>query len=145
MFAFNYILKPFDQTRLYNVLDRAVAEIGKEHNRKIRIQYKSAVYSVDCVDIQYIESQNKLLLFHLADGQALQCYGKLDEIIKELPEQFFVRCHQSFLVNVRCVTEMGENYFRTGPTVIGISRKYQKPTRDWYYAYLFSQMGGRPE
>lgn len=145
VFAFNYLLKPVDKGRLYAVLDRAIAEIGKEQAPKIRIQYKSVVYSVDCREIQYIESCDKRLIFHLAEGKTLQCYGKLDEIIKELPEQLFIRCHQSFLVNILHITEMGENYFRTGPVVIGISKKHLKPAKDQYYAYLFSQMGGRPE
>lgn len=142
VFAFNYILKPFDRDRLYAVLDRAVAEIGKEQGRKIFIQYKSSAHSVDCRDICYIESRDRLLLFHLADGEALQCYQKMDEIINELPEQFFIRCHQSFLVNVRHITEMGENYFRIGQVVIGISRKYLKGAKDQYYAYLFSHLDG---
>lgn len=145
VFAFNYILKPLDRERLYTVLNRAVAEIGKEQGRKIRIQYKSAVHNVNCRDIRYIESRDKLLLIHLVDEKTLQCYGKLDEMIKELQEQFFIRCHQSFIVNIRHVTQMGDNYFRAGQVVIGISKKYLKTAKDAYYAYLFSQMGGRPE
>ncbi len=80
MFAFNYLVKPFDRERLYEVLDRAIGELGKEHRRKIRVSYKSSVYSIDCRDIQYIESQNKLILFHLVDGKTLQCYDRLDKI-----------------------------------------------------------------
>jgi len=142
VFAFNYILKPFDREQLYTVLDRAIDEIRREHSHKIRISYKSAVYSVDCRDILYIESRDKLILFHLADGSTLQCYGKLDVIVKELPEQSFIRCHQSFIVNVSHITEMGENYFRVGQVLIGISKKHLKPAKDQYYAYLFSRMGG---
>lgn len=146
VFAFNYILKPFDREHLYAVLDRAIAEIGKEKDRKILIQYKSSVHSVNCRDICYIESRDKLLLFHLSDMKTLQCYEKMDEILKELPEQLFVRCHQSFLVNIRYVTEMGENYFRVGQAIIGISKKYLKPAKDQYYSYLFSLLdGGRPQ
>lgn len=141
VFAFNYILKPFDRERLYCVLDRAIDEIRREHSHKIRISYKSAVYSVDCRDILYIESRDKLILFHLADGSTLQCYGKLDGIAHELPEQFFVRCHQSFIVNTSYVTEIGENHFRVGQVVISISKKHLKPAKDQYFAYLFSHMG----
>jgi DNA-binding LytR/AlgR family response regulator len=142
VFAFNYILKPFDRERLYAVLDRAIDEIGKEQGRKICIQYKSSVHSVDCRDICYIESRDRLLLFHLSNGETLQCYEKMDEMIQELPEQFFIRCHQSFIVNVRHVTEMGENHFRIGQVVIGISRKYLKLAKDQYYGYLFSHLDG---
>ena len=122
VFAFNYILKPFDRERLYRVLDRAIDEIQRERSHKIRFSYKSTLYSLDCRDILYIESKDKLILFHQADGSTLQCYGKLDEIHKELPEQSFIRCHQSFIVNTSYITEMGENHFRVGQVVIGIPK-----------------------
>ncbi|AFM42307.1 response regulator of the LytR/AlgR family [Desulfosporosinus acidiphilus SJ4] len=144
VFAFNYILKPLERERLYSVLDRAIDEIRREHSHKISFSYKSAVYSVDCRDILYIESRDKLLLFHLADGSTAQCYGKLDVIAQELPMQSFIRCHQSFIVNTSYVTEMAENHFRLGQVVIGISKKYLKPSKDQYYACLFSHMGRGP-
>lgn len=146
VFAFNYILKPFDRERLYCVLDQAIDEIRWERSHKIRFSYKSTMYSVDCRDILYIESRDKLILFHLEDGSTLQCYGKLDGIAKELPEQFFIRCHQSFTINTSYISQMGENYFRVGQAVIGISKKYLKPAKDQYYSYLFSHLSkGQPQ
>jgi DNA-binding LytR/AlgR family response regulator len=142
VFAFNYIVKPFDRERLYAVLSRALNELRKESGYKLGIRYKGTVYHTDCRDILYIESRDKLLLFHLADEAVLQCYGKLDEILGELPEKFFFRCHQSFLVNLSYVTEVGDAYFRIGQTVISISRKYGKVAKERYYACLFSHMGG---
>ncbi|TCL54983.1 LytTR family two component transcriptional regulator [Kineothrix alysoides] len=140
VFAYNYLEKPFDQGRLYTVLDRALGEIRKESGYKISIRYKGSVHNVDCRDILYIESRDKLLLFHFSAGNTLQCYGKLETILNELPGQFFIRCHQSFLINLLQVTEMKENYMRTGPVMISISRKYCKNVKEQYYAYLFSRM-----
>lgn len=142
VFAFNYILKPFDKKRLFTVLDRALEELGRENACRISFSYKSASYSVDCRDIQYVESQDKLLLFHLADGNVLKTYWRLDEVIKELPQQSFIRCHQSFIVNISHITEMRENYFRIGQVMIGISRKYLNSAKEQYYTHLFSHMGG---
>jgi DNA-binding LytR/AlgR family response regulator len=67
VFAFNYIVKPFDRERLYAVLSRALDELRQESGYKIHIQYKGAAYSVDWRDIRYIESRDRLLLFHLTD------------------------------------------------------------------------------
>lgn len=141
VFAFNYIIKPFLREQLYAVLNRALDEIRKESGYKICIQHKGALHNVDCRDILYIESQNKLLLLYLADGITLQCYGKIGEILKELPEQFFFRCHQSFIINLSQVTEMKENFAYMGQVMIGISRKYGKNVKEQYYDYLFSHMG----
>lgn len=142
LFAFNYLVKPFNRERLYAVLSRALEELRKESAYKISIQYKGTAHSVDCRDILYIESRDKLLLFHLADSSALQCYGKLDEVLNELPERSFFRCHQSFVVNLSHVTEISDNYVRIGQIMIGISRKYGKGAKDRYYACLFAHMGG---
>ena len=142
LFAFNYIVKPIDRQRLYVVLERALGELRKARSYKIHINYKSASHNVDCRDIHYIESRDKLLLFHLADERVLQCYGKLEGMMKDLPEPLFFRCHQSFIVNLSHVTEMGERYFRVRKVMIGISRKYEKEAKDRYYSFLFSQMGG---
>ena len=34
VFAFNYLLKPFDKEKLYRVLDRALEELGREEEQK---------------------------------------------------------------------------------------------------------------
>lgn len=142
LFAFNYILKPFDKEKLYTVLDRAIAETQIKNENKIVIQYKSTVHSVDCLEILYIESRDRLLYYYLADGRVLQCYGKLEKVLQELPEKTFLRCHQSFIVNLFHVTEMSDTNFRLKEFVISISRKYLKAVKDQYYTYLFSLMNG---
>lgn len=144
VFAFNYIEKPFSKERLYAVLDRALEEMRKEIGYKLSIQYRGTVQTVDYRDILYIESNNKMLMFHLTDGNVPQCYGRLDKIMSKVPEHLFIRCHQSFLVNLSHVTEMKENYLRVGRVMINISRKYGKGVKDKYYAYLFSNMMGEP-
>ena len=142
VFAFNYIVKPYDIERLYTVLSRALYELQKDNIHKICIQYKGTVHSLDCRQIWYIESRDKLLLLHLENESILQCYGRLGEMMKELPEQYFYRCHQSFLVNLAHVIEAGDSYFRIGQTMVSISRKYLKEAKERYYSYLFSQMSG---
>jgi len=141
VFAFNYVVKPFEREKLYRILDQAICEIKKENDQKIHFTYKSTLYSVNCQDILYIESRDKLVLFHKTSGETLQCYGKLDEIEKKLPSQSFIRCHKSFIVNISRITEMGENFFRLGQVAISISKKNLKQAKEKYYSYLFSHMG----
>lgn len=140
VFAYNYLLKPFDKIKLFHVLDCALEEIGKKKRHKITFSYKSKVYSLDCRDIAYIESSNKIVLFHLENGDTLQCYSKLDEIEEELIQQYFIRCHKSFIVNASFISEMGENYFYIGQDKINISKRYLKLAKEQYFAYLFSKM-----
>lgn len=140
VFAFNYLVKPFEKSQLERVLERAIREIKLDRGHKIQFSYKSTLHTVDCRDILYLESSDKRILFHLTDGGTMQCYGKLDDIVGDLPEQAFIRCHQSFIVNTAHIREMGENYFRVGQAMIGISKKHAKSAKEQYYAYLFAHM-----
>ncbi|WP_372998644.1 LytR/AlgR family response regulator transcription factor [Lutispora sp.] len=141
VFAFNYILKPLNIERLYCVLDRALDELRSENNYKISFKYKSSIHIIDWRDILYMESQDKLILFHMTDGSKLQCYGKLDDIEPKLPEESFIRCHQSFIVNAAHINKMGEAHFSIGQVMISISKKRLKHAKEKYYTYLFSHMG----
>jgi DNA-binding LytR/AlgR family response regulator len=143
VFAFNYIIKPVNPKKLNTILDQALMNINKERMQQIQFTYKAINYRILCRDIVYIESRDKIILFHLANKTILQCYAKLDEILKELPEESFIRCHQSFAVNVVHVSEMAENHFRSGQAVINISKRYQKLSKDKYYEYLFTHMNIR--
>lgn len=140
LFAFNYILKPINHEKLNHILDQALMKITKERMQKISFTYKGKSYVILCQDILHIESKDKIICFHMTDRTTLQCYNKLDGILKELPEESFIRCHQSFVVNVFHVTEMAVNYFRVGETLISISRKYLKSSKDKYFKYLFTHM-----
>jgi len=142
VFAFNYLVKPLNKEKLNRILDQALVDIIMERHQQICFSYKGITYRIFCKDIMYIESKDKLVCFHLTDKRILQCYAKLDDILKQLPEDLFIRCHQSFAVNVLHVTETRESNFRIDLVSINISRKYQKEAKEKYFAYLFSRMKG---
>lgn len=140
VFAFNYIIKPVMQEKLNLLMNQALLTRNRERGQQIQFCYKSINYRILCKDILYIESRDKTVLFHMADKTTLQCYSKLDQIVKQLPEDSFIRCHQSFIVNIHHITEMAENYFCMGTLRINISKKYQKAGKGKYFEYLFKHM-----
>lgn len=145
VFAFNYLIKPLNQEKLNRVLEQIFisSSNGKERRQQIQFSYKGTNYHALFRDILYIESKDKIILFHITGRPTLQCYGKLEEILKQLPEESFIRCHQSFAVNIFHVTEMGKNHFIMGADVVNISKKYQKVSKDKYFDYLFKYMNYR--
>lgn len=140
VFAFNYLLKPLDPGKLNCILDQAFIGIDNERKNQISFSYKSINYRIFCIHIIYIESRDKIIYFHMKDKTTLQCYSKMDEILKQLPEESFIRCHQSYVVNTSNITEMVGDYFRIGPISISISKKYRKSSKDKYFSYLFNHM-----
>lgn len=62
-------------------------------------------------DIVYFESNNRIVNIHFKNGTYEYFYGKLNNVEKELAasRQYFLRIHQSFLVNYDYVKKM--NFF----------------------------------
>lgn len=143
VFAFNYLIKPLNTEKLNRVLDNVLLSISKERQQQIQISYKGTSYRIPYRDILYIETRNKTVIFYFSGRNTLQCHSKLDEVLKKLPEKSFIRCHQSFAVNILHVTEMAENHFRIGQTIINISKKYHKAAKEKYFKYLFTHMNVR--
>lgn len=68
---------------------------------------------------------------------------KLDALEKILPEQSMLRCHNSYIVNLTYVREMGRNYFLLKDhTSIQISRNYIKPVKEKFIRWARKQTGG---
>ena len=59
----------------------------------------------------YFESRNRVVHIYLQDGSSAYFYGKLNVVEKELADsrRYFLRIHQSFLVNYDYITKM--NFF----------------------------------
>lgn len=53
--------------------------------------------------VLYIETKGHKNYFHLTDGRMLGIYRKLDELADDFSDWDFLRCHQSFLVNMRYI------------------------------------------
>lgn len=74
--------------------------------------------------------------FHKTDGSILQCRGKLKDFEKQLDDSTFLRCHQSFIVNMERVTGAENDSFHIGEHVIPISRSYNRNAHEKYEEYL---------
>lgn len=124
-------------------MDHALISLFEENRQKLIVSFKNVNHQIFVRDIQYIESRNKRIYVYVTDGTQVICYKKLDELLELLPETAFVRCHQSYIINYFYVTEMTSTYFRIGPAMISISRKYWKEAKEKYFNHLFSQMDKR--
>lgn len=59
-----------------------------------------AVIQLPYQDILFVESQNAKCILHCRDGQTHVVYKTLNTVEGELGDRRFLRCHQSFLVNM---------------------------------------------
>ena len=101
LYAFQYLLKPIDEGKFAEVLERAVREAARKKERRV-LFIKSRNLTLDQSDILYIESRAKKVEIHTAGAaQAIEIYAAMDELEGQLGENFY-RCHRAYIVNMDC-------------------------------------------
>lgn len=137
LYAFNYLIKPLTEDKLNEVLGRALKQLSKNANQVIRIPFMGSLHTIHCNQLLYLSSKQHTVNFHLKSGETLKSYGKLDDFISQLPAESFIRCHQSYIVNLNQVTAMTASEFTLGDISIPISRSYSGQARNQYHELLF--------
>jgi Response regulator of the LytR/AlgR family len=137
--AFYYLLKPFENQELLDLLDRAAASIQDEQSKGIVIKEKSGLLRIQLYRIDYVESVKHTLNFHLRGGETVSCYAKMEEFRAYLlADARFIQCHQSFIVNMSRIAQITGKYFvLQDKTVIPISRAIYPQVKQAYVHHFF--------
>lgn len=136
VFAYQYLRKPLNKRKVEKVLDPLIELLMKDEEPTLHFRYRSQTYTLRHSQVQYISSSLHTVNFHLSNGRAIQCRGKLNDFTDQLAGTSFVRCHQSFFVNMDAVTSMKTDTFEVGENLIPISRSLSKDVQMQYEKYL---------
>lgn len=139
--ATGYLLYPFDVGQLHNCVNFFFHKTKVERRASWMIKERGENFRrIYCRNILYVESHNREIIIHLENGSTIVSYAKLSKAEEELPAKGFLRCHQSYIVNLYFVEELGQGQFFIKGTEIPISRKYQKVAKTVYHEYMFERM-----
>ena len=136
--ALHYLVKPVDDKKLMEVLERAKKEIEKKRNRKgrqilIKIRNKNIMLHV--ADILYFENEMRKIIAHTVKGD-LSFYGIMADMEKEAGVGFY-RCHRGYLVNLSYVAEYDmESILLTNGEKIYLSKDRYHDFVKQYMRYL---------
>lgn len=132
IYAYDYIVKPFDVERVERTLNRirersqntgsyakikdtvpdnfskAVSE--KTQGRKLMIRSKESVYFIDVDDIVMIERSNGITVINTVLAEYNTSMG-LREIMEKLGDGRFLRSHKSYIINMDYISRI-ESYGR---------------------------------
>ena len=139
LYAFQYLLKPVDEKKFAEVLDRAVKEARRKKDKQ-ELFIKTKNLTLDQADILYIESRGKKVEIHTARGKnGIEIYATMEELEGQLGEGFY-RCHRAYIVNMAYITEYGGDsiLLTNGDKVYLAKRKYG----DFVKAYMWHLQNG---
>ena len=130
---YGFIGKPVPDDKIYYYIDRLVMEKQREVNR-LQVTHAGIRHDILMSDILYIESHKRLANIQCTADE-LAIYEKLDELERRLDDRF-VRCHQSFIINLEHVSRMNtDSMIMKNGIEIKISRTRIAETRRRYFEY----------
>jgi len=131
--ALDYLLKPIDEERFAEAVDRARAQIQQAEAsalseqlhgllrqyadeddsqddapppiERFTVRSRNRIYFVDAADVQWIESEGDYVALH--DGEETHLVRKtMKELENRLDSDHFLRVHRSYIVNTAYVEEL---------------------------------------
>ncbi len=100
--AADFIVKPVNYYKLSALLAKLIKNIKLKRDDYITISTAGGMERISLSAIVYVEAEAHRITFHLKDRKVTYS-GTLTACEKLLPEADFVRCYQSFIVNVRYI------------------------------------------
>lgn len=136
--AFDYLIKPINRKRIKRTLLEAINSSGNRSFSSLRVRVNGIDVFVKCSNIIFIESARHYLKIHMQNGNEYEVYGKLNEYENSLSgHQSYLRCHQSFLVNMDHVKNVkGRDFIMADNSIIPIRKSSFAKIKKEYYKYV---------
>lgn len=133
--AFHYLLKPVDENKFFEVLERALGEIEVRNGKKragFTVKTLEGFRTVKSNDIYYAENIARKIVLHTKEGD-ISYYEKMEHLEKQLGNGFF-RCHRGYLVSLDKVKQYDSRQIEliNGDTILLSRQKYP----DFVQAYM---------
>jgi two-component system, LytTR family, response regulator LytT len=110
--ALHYLLKPATPKKIASAFNRALGALQDKVDKNIQVQNRKGSYKISFDDIIYAESNARIITLHLRSREGLKYYDRLDRLEQQCADDRFLRCHQSFLVNLDHVRSIVNNKIR---------------------------------
>ncbi len=130
--ATGYLIKPLKPEKLNIVMDK----ITQSYNVGVyKIQQRRKVVMVKFDDIIYIESSNSKCILH-SNSENYHIYKRLTDIEQELNDKRFLRCHQSYLVNMDYIKNADKQFELLNGEFVCIRQRSLKTIKQEFIDYV---------
>lgn len=131
--AAGYLLKPPQLERLTMLVEKL---LSPEEKPKLAIKCAGRRHWCAYDEILYLESDNNVTHIHLTDGSTITSRDRLKTLTPALDDPRFLRCHQSYLVNMDYIQSVERDFTMQGGNLVPIRAHSRKEMADAYYQYF---------
>lgn len=142
LYAFQYLIKPVGEDSINKLLQKAQKNLAGQTDKEKTLLYswwgKSG--AIPYGKIRYICTRGHALSICCTDGKIQESTGKLNELERQICGDIFLRCHQSFIVNIYHVEGMSGSELTIAGEQIPVSRRYYAEVKKRYQRMLFEEV-----
>lgn len=137
--CYGFIEKPFDQSRLKQLIEEALAFPGTDNRAKLmKFQKDGIILAVEREHIVYVESISHVLHIHTAYDDVLRIpYKTIRGFLEEADSSDFIQCSRSTVINRRFVhnVDLANRViqFQRGMGRVDIGIAYKKRVKEMFF------------
>lgn len=139
--ARDFLIKPVEKGKLLKIVSEEVKRQRENLVKEIKVKVEGLWKAIVPASILYVESMGHSLIFHMVSGRDIKFVATFKEyypILNMFPR--FLRCHQSYILNLDYVSDMKSDVFLLGSgEEINISRQYRRECRQYYIEYMMKK------
>lgn len=143
LYAVQYLIKPVQEESVKQLLQKVQKNLDRSSGGK----EKSLIYSwwgekgmIPYGKIRYISSRGHTLSIYCTDGKIQESTGKLNDLEQQICGDAFLRCHQSFIVNIHYAESLRGSELTVAGERIPVSRRYYAEVKKRYQKMLFEEV-----
>lgn len=125
--AFQYLLKPVDDRKLKNVLQKSIVKTQSRSQEFIIVSRERQKKKLFLDDIYYFEIKGRIVDAHGPEG-IFTYYEQIGELENKIRDKGFFRCHKSYLINLKYVDGYSrkEVVLENGEKIVIAKRRYDE-------------------
>lgn len=139
--ATHYLVKPLTQEKIFEVMHR-FREFFKAEEKFLNVQKGKNTGDIQLAlkDIYYIETVRNGINIHLKN-ESLSCRMNISNVENMLEDHRFLRCHQSYIVNLDKVEKITDEAFvLTNGSFVLLRQKEKAAMKKIYYNYKINKL-----
>lgn len=140
LYAVQYLIKPVQEESLKNLLRKVQKILEREGEKKLIYSWWGKNGLIPYGKIRYISSRGHTLYIYCTNGKIQESIGKLNDLEHQVCDDIFIRCHQSFIVNIYHVEGLNGTNLIVAGEEIPVSRRYYDKVRNADREILFEEV-----
>ncbi len=140
LYAVQYLIKPVQKEGIKRLLEKVQRMVARNNEKKLIYSWWGKNGGIPYGKIRYISSSGHTLYIYCTDGKVQESKGKLNELEHQVCGDTFLRCHQSFIVNMYHVERLSGSDLTVAGEQIPVSRRYYAEVKKRYQEILFEEV-----